>query len=102
MTGERATSCMSFVRSEAARRKFWELMKAGDVTDRPRRKDGKGKPTSEQKKVINKETDEAFEAYCNGERMVDICKRLGVSVNTLYRRFYRRNLVKPNKWERSK
>lgn len=41
-TGEHASSCMAFLRSDAARKKFNEFMAAGDIIEERRDQMGKG------------------------------------------------------------
>lgn len=99
-TGERATSCMEYLRSDKTRAKFWELMNTGDIaTERPSH--GKGKPNYIQQERINTETEQAFERYVNGEPLKEIAKDIKVNINSLYARFRNRGLKK-NDYAKSK
>lgn len=105
ITGDRATSCMAFVRSAAMQRRYRELMACGDVTDldvdedsRKRSQGRRGRPDTDRKEKIDRESMEAAEMLKLGHTVTDVAAHFGISRVPLIRRLQGRGLWKP--WDK--
>ena len=103
ITGERATSCMAFVRSAAMQRRYRELMACGDVADtdlddanKRRRMGARGRSDKATRDRIEKESQEASRMIATGMSKTDVAAHFGIGFMALASRLKARGLWEPS------
>ena len=89
ITGERATSCMNFLRSKKAQEMYRLLARNGDAVGEPR---ASGHANNRTKAEVEAETQEWRKMYEQGESLSSIAKQANRSVGAVRQRFLARNI----------